>query len=318
MPLSDEPLLSSAEDLPSELRLGLERLKAKRPGPERLAAMAAAVGVSVTTGSSTATSNAAGGGSALTPPAQVSGHAATVASPALKLLIVGGIVGAGAAALFLLRSPAREAGSVLAPAPVVRASADTARVPAPEPNTRSTQRPDARPSGPLPAEPPTPLGSFSTTDDAKPPARERPDGAETPSEASAQTAGQQQKSVARATSAETENTSPSARTAREPNGVRAPAPVPGHTGTSAKASEAELLRDARQVLDRSPLVALSLCEEHRQNYPSGGLSQERELIAIAALLRLGRTSSAEDRAARFRAAYPRSPHLARLDRLVPP
>jgi hypothetical protein len=80
----------------------------------------------------------------------------------------------------------------------------------------------------------------------------------------------------------------------------------------------ELLRDARQVLDRNPLVALSLCDEHQRDYPGGGLTQERELIAVAALLRLGRSSSAESRAARFRASYPSSPYLPRLDRLVPP
>jgi hypothetical protein len=91
-----------------------------------------------------------------------------------------------------------------------------------------------------------------------------------------------------------------------------------HGDPAAKPTEAELLRDARQVLDRSPVVALSLCDEHQRDYPRGGLTQERELIAIAALLRLGRTSSAEARAARFRATYPRSPYLTRLDRLVPP
>jgi hypothetical protein len=78
------------------------------------------------------------------------------------------------------------------------------------------------------------------------------------------------------------------------------------------------LRDTRLVLDRNPQIALSFAEQHRRDYPNGSFTQERELIAITALVRLGQTSSAAARAARFRQSYPRSPYAASLDRLVPP
>jgi outer membrane protein assembly factor BamD (BamD/ComL family) len=48
------------------------------------------------------------------------------------------------------------------------------------------------------------------------------------------------------------------------------------------------------------------------------LVQEREVIAITALARLGRLSEAQRRAERFRAAYPSSPYVDRVDRVVPP
>jgi hypothetical protein len=56
--------------------------------------------------------------------------------------------------------------------------------------------------------------------------------------------------------------------------------------------EARLLEAARASLSSSPAQALALTEEHARIYPLGQLGAERELIAIDALLRLGRRGEA--------------------------
>jgi hypothetical protein len=77
---------------------------------------------------------------------------------------------------------------------------------------------------------------------------------------------------------------------------------------SARVDEATLLEHARSELASNPAHALQLTAEHAKNYPGGILAQEREVIAIAALRRLGRTAEAEQRAAVFDRTYPNSAH----------
>jgi outer membrane protein assembly factor BamD (BamD/ComL family) len=55
-----------------------------------------------------------------------------------------------------------------------------------------------------------------------------------------------------------------------------------------------------------------LTQEHARRFPSGTLVQEREVLAIEALARLGRLPEARRRLDAFRATFPRSPHVARL------
>jgi hypothetical protein len=81
-------------------------------------------------------------------------------------------------------------------------------------------------------------------------------------------------------------------------------------------TEGSLLLRARQELASDPSDALALTQEHARRFPSGGLVQEREVLAIEALARLGRTSEAQRRLEAFRARFPRSPHVARLMALV--
>ena len=61
--------------------------------------------------------------------------------------------------------------------------------------------------------------------------------------------------------------------------------------------------------------ALEITAEHRRLHPNGVLAQEREVIAIEALIRLGRDADAHAAADRFRDAYPTSGHLLRVDSL---
>jgi hypothetical protein len=92
--------------------------------------------------------------------------------------------------------------------------------------------------------------------------------------------------------------------------MRAEAPTPQPT-------EADLLGSAQRALATSPGRALSLAGEHARRFPGGLLSQEREVLAIEALSRLGRTAEAKARAQRFLRTFPRSAHRTKVLNLVP-
>lgn len=83
-------------------------------------------------------------------------------------------------------------------------------------------------------------------------------------------------------------------------------------------AEVALLAAAQAVLAARPVETLARCDEHAARFANGTLVQEREVLAIDALLRLGRRPEAEARASRFRAAFPRSGHLRRIEALLAP
>jgi hypothetical protein len=89
------------------------------------------------------------------------------------------------------------------------------------------------------------------------------------------------------------------------------------SGAATAQSEAALLEAARQALTTDPAHALALTRQHAAQFPHGSLGQEREVIAISALRRLGRTTEADARAARFDASYPKSVHQQAVDRPAP-
>lgn len=76
--------------------------------------------------------------------------------------------------------------------------------------------------------------------------------------------------------------------------------------------EATLLLSAREELQTNPSSALALLEQHMARFPNGMLAPEREVLAIRALRKLGRSAEAEQRLARLRAQYPSTPHLRGL------
>ena len=111
------------------------------------------------------------------------------------------------------------------------------------------------------------------------------------------------------------------------NGSAAP---PGSSAPSAAASarpnaassrpaetEAELLERARDALSDNPARALALTEQHRAHFPAGVLAQEREVIAIQALKRLGRADAAAQRSAAFARRYPNSAYGKKLNASSP-
>jgi hypothetical protein len=83
--------------------------------------------------------------------------------------------------------------------------------------------------------------------------------------------------------------------------------------------ERALLDVARGALEREDGVAtLATIEEHQRKYPNGVLVQEREAMAIRALVMLGRTGDARTRVERFRRRFPDSLLLPTLESTIDP
>jgi outer membrane protein assembly factor BamD (BamD/ComL family) len=78
----------------------------------------------------------------------------------------------------------------------------------------------------------------------------------------------------------------------------------------------DLFRQAQGALGSNPSLALALCARHEKQFPRSAFGQERDVLMIDALIRTGRRSEAEARANRFRAAYPRSAHVRRIDSML--
>jgi hypothetical protein len=93
-------------------------------------------------------------------------------------------------------------------------------------------------------------------------------------------------------------------------------PVPAPTPAPLPPSELELLRQARLWVATRPAQAISLLDAHQAAYPHGNLEQEREVVAIDALMRLHREADARQRAEQFRQRFPDSAYLRRIDVLL--
>jgi hypothetical protein len=108
-----------------------------------------------------------------------------------------------------------------------------------------------------------------------------------------------------------------------PSSVPAPAPVSTVGKQTASAiskpapaleTEASELAQERALLDQARRsaaqgdapAALEVAERHRTRFPSGRLAEEREALAIRALVASGRSEEARRRAQAFRASYPNS------------
>lgn len=84
------------------------------------------------------------------------------------------------------------------------------------------------------------------------------------------------------------------------------------------AAERVLVEAARVALTRGHAdEALTQLGTHERRFRAGRLAEERESLAIQALLSLGKTDEAKARAAKFRAAYPTSLLRPLIDALVP-
>lgn len=81
--------------------------------------------------------------------------------------------------------------------------------------------------------------------------------------------------------------------------------------------EADYLRRAHQLVSSDPAQSLAMTEAFPTRFPNGRLGQEREIVAIEALLALGRAPEARARAKLFLTLFPRSAHRKRLEMLVP-
>lgn len=83
-------------------------------------------------------------------------------------------------------------------------------------------------------------------------------------------------------------------------------------------NEYQLLRTARDALARDPARALALADQHARQFATGMLAQEREAIAVDALVRLGSVGPAKARAQRFLRNYPHSPYAKRIESAIKP
>ena len=86
--------------------------------------------------------------------------------------------------------------------------------------------------------------------------------------------------------------------------------------TSETAAEAKLLLAARRALSKEPGIALKYTNDHRRRYPRGVFSEERERVAIEALVRIGRIEEAKKRTYRFAQRWPNSLYLSRIRHLI--
>lgn len=89
-----------------------------------------------------------------------------------------------------------------------------------------------------------------------------------------------------------------------------PAPASSNTGVQ----EYELIRAARAALPTDPARALALARTHEKKFPHGVLVQEREVIVINALKKLGKTGEADSRADEFKKSHPESAHNPKFDK----
>jgi hypothetical protein len=108
--------------------------------------------------------------------------------------------------------------------------------------------------------------------------------------------------------------------ARLPSAVAETAGISAASPASAPAPSAEseiaLLQAAQAALRGNPTSALALADRHAVRFPTGALAQEREVIAIEALVALGRREEANERGARFARDFPDSAHRPRIEALL--
>jgi hypothetical protein len=110
---------------------------------------------------------------------------------------------------------------------------------------------------------------------------------------------------------------------REPGRVSpepsAAADPPAYRPADRPESEARLLLLAHEALVAGDSMAcLTWVSEHQRTFPTGALAEERELLAIEALVKAGQEGRARARARAFHALYPSSAYTGRVDSALVP
>ena len=103
--------------------------------------------------------------------------------------------------------------------------------------------------------------------------------------------------------------------------VPAPPPIASPTSrptvdepADTSSAERQVLDTARQALSRGDAqAAWAAVGEHERQFPRGRLTEEREALAVRALVALGQGGAARRRAALLRARFPRSIFLPAVD-----
>ncbi|OJY25907.1 MAG: hypothetical protein BGO98_35515 [Myxococcales bacterium 68-20] len=107
----------------------------------------------------------------------------------------------------------------------------------------------------------------------------------------------------------------SARGSAAPTGAIARASTE-RPGPEPSSTELDFVLRAQTALTSDPQRALAITNEHARTYPSGEFIQEREVIAVEALSKLGQRDEARRRALALVQRHPRTPYAARLERAI--
>lgn len=89
------------------------------------------------------------------------------------------------------------------------------------------------------------------------------------------------------------------------------------SASAAEGEEIALLARAHDALHGQPATSLELCRQHEARYAGGHFAQEREAVAIEALVYLSRRDEAARRFTAFKTRYPTSSHRVHLESLFP-
>ena len=84
----------------------------------------------------------------------------------------------------------------------------------------------------------------------------------------------------------------------------------------AQPAESEKMERLRSLVDTDPSAALELSRQIERELPSGQMADERSLLAMKALVHLGKIAVARDEATAFFQKYPESPWAQRVERLT--
>ena len=285
----DPPRWGAATNgLPESLVVGLEEARGVLPGADRLARMRSGLAPLLTVSAvaslgavvpgSTAAQAAISGSGTIAGKTAVSGPAGLSSKLLVPWVLVGGVVAATVGGVVAIRS------TQVSETP----SASRARSAMPS----SAMPSSAMPSGAMPS---------SAMPSSAMPSSAMPSSAMPSSALGPELSQERTQEVA----------VPKRPLVHPPSAVAEPAREAGNLH-----SEARLLAQARAQLTTDPRATLGACEQHQREFSRGVLSQEREVLAVEALVRLGRTAEAQARVARFRAKFSGSPHLPRLEALV--
>ena len=87
-------------------------------------------------------------------------------------------------------------------------------------------------------------------------------------------------------------------------------------GPDRSSTELDFVLRAQAALTSDPQRALAITNEHARTYPSGEFIQEREVIAVEALSKLGQRDESRRRALALVQRHPRTPYAVRLERAI--
>lgn len=279
----------SPSDAP-ELQHALDALRQQRPDSRQLGALAASLsqlGISVA-------------------PAQQATAGTAPSTLRLKLILGAGVVGPLTLALLLWRAPAPR---VPAPAAVVATAMSAAQAGAKSVAASQAFAPSSKREGGPPA---NSAASNPAPPSASPSSLEESAATQADRVPKSQAGPTSVRSAARVAVAPTV----SAESAHSPVVPDRASLQSTAQGVVARPTEIALLRDARLALASNPAEALALTEQHRASFARGAMIQERELIAISALARLGRHTAVLTRAAQFERDFPSSPYRKQVSALA--